>query len=424
MRNKKIKVLHIITHLRVGGAQDNTLLTVERHDRTKYDVTLMCAPDGAWVERAQKIPELKIVFIEKLTRPIHPISDARAFLQIYRHLKNETYDIVHTHSSKPGFLGRIAAKLAKVPVVVHTIHGFPFHDFMAPALHGFFAFLEKQCAKLSDKMITVSKLNLKKTVELGIAPERKLINIYSGIDFNKFKKKMDGKNKRAELGIPENCFVVGMIGRLSQQKSPWNLIKAAPAVLARHPNTLFISVGNGELLEKMQTLARKLNIGDKFKFLGLRRDIAELLHIMDVYTLPSQWEGLGRSLTEAMYMKKAVVASDVEGVPEIVENGRTGLLVPANNPQRLAESIVQLLADRELREKLGEKAHCKVCEIFKAEKMVADIEKLYLDSMQEKTLLQVRASSENSNNTAASQRITSAQDEIVPSQIRSQESLP
>ncbi|MCA9733053.1 MAG: glycosyltransferase family 4 protein [Deferribacteres bacterium] len=378
---EKFKVLHIITHMHVGGAQDNTLITVERHDRKKFDVTLMCSPEGAWVERAKQIPNLNIVFIEKLTRPIHPVSDVLAFFQIYRHLKTEKYDIVHTHSSKPGFLGRIAAKLAKVPVVVHTIHGFPFHDFMMPVLRRFFIFLEKQCAYLSDRMITVSNLNLKKTVELGIAQPEKLVNIYSGIDFRNFDHPVDRRKIRNELGIPEDFHVVGMIGRLSKQKSPWNLVKAAPLVLRRHPNTVFLSVGNGELQKEMHTLAHSLKLGDRFRFLGFREDIAELLHIFDVYTLPSQWEGLGRSLTEAMYMKKAVIASDVEGVPELVEHEKTGLLVPPNNPEKLAESIILLLEDAALRKHLGEKAYLQVKDTFEADKMVHDIEKLYAEHL-------------------------------------------
>lgn len=367
--------------MHVGGAQDNTLLTVERHDRKKFNVTLMCSAEGAWVDRAKSIPDLKIVFVDKLTRPIHPVSDVLAFFQIYRHLKHEKYDIVHTHSSKPGFLGRIAAKLANVPVVVHTIHGFPFHDFMLPVLRRFFIFLEKKCARLSDKLITVSKLNLKKTLDLGIAPKDKLVNIYSGIDFRNFDHKIDGNEIRNALAIPQNSLVVGIIGRLSKQKSPWNLVKAAPLVLKKHPNTIFVSVGNGELQKEMYALAEKLKLGKQFKFLGFREDIANLLHIFDVYTLPSQWEGLGRSLTEAMYMKKAVIASAVEGVPELVEHGKTGLLVPPNDPEKLAESICQLLGDTLLRNNLGKKAHFKVKDIFEADKMVVDIEKLYFECL-------------------------------------------
>ncbi|KAA3617970.1 MAG: glycosyltransferase family 1 protein [Calditrichaeota bacterium] len=413
MRRKKIKVIHIITHLHVGGAQDNTLLTVERHDRKKIDVTLMCAPDGYWVERAQKIPDLRLVFIDKLTRPIHPISDISAFFQIYSHLKKEGYDIVHTHSSKPGFLGRIAAKMAKVPIVVHTIHGFPFHDFMSPVLRRFFTYLEKQCAKLSDKMITVSNLNLKKAVQLQIAPAEKFTNIYSGIDFCNFDKKVDCNKKRAELGIPDDHFIVGMIGRQSKQKSPWNLIKAAPAILKAHPKTCFVSVGSGELFKDMQKLVNTMNLSEKFIFLGQRHDIAELLQIFDVYTLPSQWEGLGRSLTEAMYLKKAIVASDVEGVPELVEDGKTGLLVPPNNPALLAESIISLLANQKKREQLGANAHNRVKEDFQAAKMVDDIENLYEECLHGSQGQAVKIDKSNVNGSNSKGKIIPKTDRIV-----------
>ena len=415
MKNRKIKVLHIITHLHVGGAQDNTLLTLEQHDRKKFDVTLMCAPEGDWVSRAQNIPELKIVFIDKLTRPIHLFSDVIAFFKILRHLRKVEYDIVHTHSSKPGFLGRIAAKMAKVPLVIHTIHGFPFHDFMPKIPRLFFIFLEKQCARLSDRIITVSRLNLEKAVELGIAPKDKFTNIYSGIDFCKFKATGDRDSKRQELGIPADHLIVGMIGRLSKQKSPWNLIDAAPLVLEKFPNTCFISVGSGELFDNMKARVHKHNLEKHFMFLGWRQDIADLLQLFDVYTLPSQWEGLGRSLTEAMYLKKAVVASAVEGVPEIVENGETGLLVPANNPRLLAEGICRLLADENLRRKMGEKAFQKVCEIFKVEKMVADIERLYVVSLQESLRRQVHTQKTNAANSRQEKTYISQKDEVVSS---------
>lgn len=415
MKNRKIKVLHIITHLHVGGAQDNTLLTIEQHDRKKFEVTLMCAPEGDWIARAQKIPDLQIVFIDKLTRPIHLVNDVIAFFKILGHLRKFEYDIVHTHSSKPGFLGRIAAKMVKVPLIIHTIHGFPFHDFMPKIPRAFFIFLEKQCARLSDKMITVSRLNLKKALELGIAPKDKFTNIYSGIDFCKFKMTGDREGKRQELGIPTDHLIVGMIGRLSKQKSPWNLIDAAPLVLKKFQNTCFISVGSGELFENMKARVLKLKLEKHFLFLGWRQDIADLLHLFDVYTLPSQWEGLGRSLTEAMYLKKAVVASAVEGVPEIVEDGETGLLVPANNPHLLAERICHLLADEKLRTYLGENAHNKVCEIFKAEKMVAEIEHLYVASLQEKSGQQIEMQNSKLTKDAQEKSFISQKDEVISS---------
>ncbi|MCG8607097.1 glycosyltransferase, partial [bacterium] len=192
----RIGILHIITNLPVGGAQDNTLITVERLDRSKFDVTLMCSDEGQWVDRARKIKDLKLEFIDKLTRRIRIFNDIIAFLKIYRILRQGDYKIVHTHSSKPGVLGRFAAKFAGVPVIIHTIHGFPFHDFMNPVLNHLLIRLERILSRLSDRLVTVSTLNLEKANKLRLADPYKLVNIYSGIDFKRFDIEIDREAKR------------------------------------------------------------------------------------------------------------------------------------------------------------------------------------------------------------------------------------
>lgn len=382
---ERIKILHLITNLPVGGAQDNTLLTVERLDRDKFDVALMCAPEGQWVTRARQLQEVELIFVKELCREIHPVYDLWAFFRIYSAIRRGRYGIVHTHSSKPGFLGRLAAWLARVPVIIHTIHGFPFHDFMPAEVRRFYIWIERQLARITDYLVTVSRLNLEKAVQLGIAKRDKFVNVYSGIDFEKFDVDIDVPRKKLELGIAEGENVVGMVGRLSEQKAPWNLIQAIPQILAHHPRTRFVFVGDGELRNKMKALARELNVSAHTLFLGFREDVAEILRILDVYVLPSQWEGLGRSLTEAMYLRRAVVATAVEGVPELVESGKTGLLIPPHDPQALAQAVGALLSAPEMRRQMGEAARQKVNGAFEADHMIKDLERLYHKALKDKS---------------------------------------
>ena len=170
----KIKILHVITHLPIGGAQDNTLYTVELLDKEKYDISLCCNLDGELVERAKKIEDIKLFDIPFLCREVNPYSDIRAFLSLYKLFKKEDFTIIHTHSSKAGLLARLAAVLNKTPIVIHTIHGFAFNDFMNIFKRNFYIYVEKLLAKWTDILITVSNLNKKKIIELNITHEKKL----------------------------------------------------------------------------------------------------------------------------------------------------------------------------------------------------------------------------------------------------------
>ncbi|MEJ2627862.1 MAG: glycosyltransferase family 4 protein [bacterium] len=374
---KKIRLLHIITHLAIGGAQDNTLLTLEKLDKNKYDITLLCGKSGQWIQRAHSIPDIKIIFINELIRKIHCFYDIIALIKIFFYIKKNKFSLVHTHSSKAGFSGRIAAKMAGVPVIIHTIHGFPFHDYMNPVKKIFFIILERLLAKISTKLITVSKLNLKKALDLKIDQDNKFVNIYSGIEFEKFEKRIQQRKIRNNLNIDDNIKVISLIGRLSKQKAPQYLLKAVPEIISQYPDVLFLLVGDGELKKYLIKLTKKLNIIDKVLFLGFRKDIPEILQITDIFVLTSLWEGLGRSLTEAMYMGKPVIATRVEGVPEIVQHEKTGLLVKPKDYKGVATSINKLLGNPRFREKLGKNAHALVAKKFSAEKMVKAIDSVY-----------------------------------------------
>lgn len=384
-KDNRIHVLHIITNLPLGGAQDNTLMTVEKLDRTKFEVSLLCSSEGQWLERARQIENLNLIFVDELTRKIRIPYDLIAFWKIYKFIQQGQYTVVHTHSSKPGVLGRLAARLAGVPVIIHTIHGFPFHDFMNPVVRHFFIVVERLLSKLTHRLVTVSKLNLEKAVSLRLANRRKFVNIYSGIEFEKYDVKVDVEAKKNELGIVNGEKIVGMVGRFSEQKAPLNFIKAIPGVLNARSDVCFVMVGDGELRQNIVKLSSKLGLRSKIRLLGYREDIAEILQILDVYVLPSLWEGLGRSLTEAMYASRPVVATDVEGVPELVKHEETGILVPPNDVQAIARGILTLLSDEQKAQRLGKAAKQRIGEAFRADAMVRSLERVYEEVISERT---------------------------------------
>ena len=376
----KIRVLHIITHLPIGGAQDNTLLTVEGLNKDQYDVTLLTGPGGEWLGRARQIPDLKVIIVPEIVREINLFYDIISIIKIFKIIKKHNYQIVHTHSSKPGFSGRIASKLAGVPHIIHTIHGFPFNDYMPRWQQSLYVLLERCLGRFTQKLITVCNLNKEKAIKLCIAPRNKFITIYSGIDFSKFhfKGKVD---KERLFGISNSQKIVGMVGRLSKQKAPQIFIDAIPKVLIEFPDTMFLLIGDGELRPQLELQIKQLGIENNIVIQGFREDIPQVLSCLDIFVLSSLWEGLGRSLTEAMYMKCPVVATGVEGVPELVENEVVGLLVEPDDPDAISAGILALLKDASKAKRLAENAHSRVAHDFDAEKMVAEIHKLYQDCL-------------------------------------------
>lgn len=378
------KILHLITHLPMGGAQDNTLLTVEKHDRAQFTVHLAANPNGYWSDRSQRVADI-FHPLPHLAHPIRPLQDLRALLSIVQLLSREKFDIVHTHSSKAGILGRWAARIAKVPVVVHTIHGFPFHDFMPAWQRQLYINLERSARPFTDFFITVSELNRLEAAKLGILSLENSQTIYSGINFSKLDRPFNLPEIRQQLGIPHGWQTIVMVGRLDPQKAPHYLIEAFAQVVKQHPETLLLLVGEGELQPTLQMQAEKLGIANQVKFLGLREDIPEILTVADVFSLSSLWEGLGRAMTEAMLLGKPVVVPNIYGIPEIVHHGETGLLFPVGDTERLAAHLSYLLQHPEAGYHMGQNAKKLTRKLFDADYMVQQIERVYERLLSQKT---------------------------------------
>ena len=374
--SKKIKLLHVITHLPIGGAQDNTLYTVELLNKDKYDISLSCNLNGELVSRAKKVKHLKLYDVPNLLREVSIINDIRAFLYLYKLIKKENFTIIHTHSSKAGFLGRIAAMLNKTPIVIHTIHGFAFHDYMNSFKKNIFIYLEKLSAKWTHGLVTVSNLNKKKVVDLGIAPIEKLKNIYSGIDLTLF---INEKNDqfRKELNLDSNHLLLGSVGRLSNQKDPITMIEAFSIVSKKFPNAHLTLVGDGELRDEILIKIDQLQLNGRVHLTGNKNDPWKIYHSLDLFIMSSIYEGLGRSITEALSCGVPVVCTSVEGVPEIVRENKTGILVPPKDPGALATGIIKSLNDMDNAKKMAEEGRKFVNENFDVKKMVDDIDTLY-----------------------------------------------
>lgn len=378
-----LRVLHIITRLVVGGAQENTLLTCEGlNAMPEYDVTLATGidrgPEGDLLDRAEK--SVKLILVPELGRNINPIADVRALWKLYRIIRRGRYHIVHTHSSKAGVLGRIAAKLAGTPLIVHTLHSLVFHEYQPWIVNRTWWLVKKICAPMTDHFLSVSSIIVRKAVAAGIDRPGKFTTVYSGMELDWFlNSEADGAAVRREFGIPAEAPVVGKIARLFPLKGHDQLMDAAPEIVRRVPNVRFFLVGDGILNDYLRERARSAGILDNFVFAGLirRERIPEMLAAMDVVVHTSLREGLARVLPQALAMGKPCVSFDIDGAPEVILDGETGYLVKPYDNQTLANRIATLLADPELRARMGAQGRRHVDPAWRAETMVAGTAAVY-----------------------------------------------
>jgi len=387
---KKLRVLHLITRLDKGGSAEDTLLAVKGLDKTKFEVTLMSGPvEDPGQDREKEIEEsgIRHIFISELVRDVSLFKDLKAFLKIYRVLRKEKFDIVHSHTSKAGFLGRLAAKLSGVPISIYTPHGHVFFGYFSPLKTKIFILLEKLASPLTDKITALTNGEKEDYLSHKIAGERRLVVICSGVDLNKFKElPSDEKLKiKKELGIPESSLLVGTVGRLVPVKGPEFLIEASKIILTKYPDSYFIFAGDGPLRQSLEMKARRMGVRENIIFLGWRDDVPRIISILDVFVLPSLNEGMGRVLVEAMALRKPIVASRVGGIPDLVAHGKNGFLVPPQDPRELAKFIQLLLEDREKREEMGS-AGQKIISNFSKERMIEDTERLYEELRMQKNI--------------------------------------
>lgn len=375
----KIKVAHIITQLELGGAQQNTLYTVSHLGEDQFQTVLISGPGGILDPEARKLSQqgIQVHFVESLVRPISPSADLRALWALYHLLKKEKPHIVHTHSSKAGILGRWAAYWAGVPILIHTFHGLGFHEGQKWPYRFLLAFIERISAKISSKLIAVSRANQSYGLKYQIGKPYQYELIRSGVDLSRFPSPVNRMQKRLELGIQQHKPLVISIGNFKPQKNPLDFVQMAKHVLKQVPQARFLFVGDGELRPKVEAALLKEGIWDKVLLAGWRKDTAEILSTSDLFVMTSLWEGLPRSLVEAMASGLPVAAYDVDGIRDILHDGENGFLVTPKDVEALSQRVIQLLKDESLRQRLGSAARISIGKEFDINTMVRQQEELY-----------------------------------------------
>jgi len=374
-----LRVLHIITQSRpFGGAQQNTLSLVTRMDRERFESHLACGPHGPLIDAARGAG-IPVTVLPTLDNPLHPIADARALAGMVRLCRARRFDVIHTHSTKAGVLGRLGAALCHTPVVIHTIHAVPFDDFQRPAIRVAALWAERLAARWCDRLISIGDTLADDFARARICPREKIVTIRSGIDFSRFDISVDPIEARRRLGIGPGEPVVGSVGHMREAKGYPYLLEAASLVRRQFADLRIVIIGDGPAWEQVKQRARELGLADCCLFLGRREDVPVLLRIMDLYAQASLWEGIPRAIQEAMYVGLPVVATDVNGTSEVVAHGVTGILVPPRDVVALAQAIGDLLADRAAAARLGAAGQSKMSGEFSIERTVQQTEELYLE---------------------------------------------
>src|SRR5688572_15657074 len=345
----KPKVIHVITKLELGGAQKVTLMTLERLPRDQYELGLVTGPEGLLVDWASRIEGLDRVWMPSLIREVRPIQDLKALFGLMTLFRREKPQIVHTHSSKAGILGRWAARLAGVPFIFHTAHGFGFNDFQRPMVKRVYVWLERITTKITTKLVVVSYANAQKGEQNRVFKPGDWILCRDAISVTEFIQPGPRRRKLPEWGIPPDKLVVGMIACLKPQKSPVDFVDVAARVLKENRQSHFVLAGDGELRPQVEQRIQELGIGQHFTLLGWQTDMPEVYRNLDVVVLTSLWEGLPCVFSEAMAGDLPIVATNVDGAREAIVDGENGFLHEPHDVEGMSRSVLKLLQDLELR---------------------------------------------------------------------------
>jgi glycosyltransferase involved in cell wall biosynthesis len=366
-----VKVLLMIDDAAVGGGQRHVLWLAERLDRDRFQVSVACQNRGYLVDELRK---------RDIT--VYPLSMSNylSFTSLWRCvrlLRNIDPTVLHTHGGTAGFVGRVASLFAPVKGIIHTYHGIHYLHYGVSIRRILYTWMDRLLLRWTDRLICVAQNDFDLGSRSGVINPTKSVVIRNGIDVHHY-----GSNRRlSDVGNRDkgnsNHKIVGTIGRLHVQKGHAYLIEAAKLVVEKFPSTVFQIIGDGELRQSLERRSRTLGIENNVQFLGTRPDVPELLAHMDVFVLPSLWEGMPIVILEAMAARKPIVASDVDGVSEIVLDKEDGILVPPKNPEKLAQVIILILTDQDLAECLGQRGFDKVVSQFGIDTTVARTQELY-----------------------------------------------
>jgi glycosyltransferase involved in cell wall biosynthesis len=351
-----LRVLHVITRLTLGGSSESTIASAETVARAGYDVALavgLAESDASTVAEARR-RGCRLLDVRALDREASPVRDLAALAALVRLMRAWRPAVVHTHTSKAGFIGRLAARVAGVPVVVHQPHGHVFYAYWGPVRTALYLRLERLAACWTDRIVTLTDRGAAEHLARGVGRPAQYVTIPSGVPVESLRAQAPARDvARGDLGLAPDAFVVMGVGRLVPVKGFDVLVEALPAVAAAVPSTCVVLVGDGPERDALERRVAALGLADRVRFAGAQPDVVRYLAAADVLAAPSRNEGMGRALVEALALGVPVVASVVGGIPDVVTDRQDGRLVPAEDPRALAEALTELGRDPTLVAKLG-----------------------------------------------------------------------
>lgn len=378
----KIKILHVVRPA-AGGMKNHLLNLVRYTDNTRFEVAVACPPNSpTWNEFSEM--GVKLVPIP-LMGELSPAKDYAAVRSLVKYLLQSGTTILHAHSSKGALVGRLAAFIARTPVVIFTSHNSIFYEEWPQWKKKLFAGVERLLARFTDRIITVSDALKQELIEKENLPSKQITTIYNGIEADKFNSKVDTMAIRRSMNIPELGPVIGTIARLAPQKGISYFLKAASLLKDYQVN--FLVVGDGPLRQTLEQEVVELGLQNRVIFAGQRENIAEILATLDIFVLPSVTEGLPLTILEAMAAGTPVVATRVGGIPEAISEGKTGLVVPSKDPEALAVALAGLIGERDKLVRMGSNGQKCVNEKFTVNIMVEKTMQLYKHLLEEKKLI-------------------------------------
>lgn len=380
---ERIKILHVVRPAE-GGMKEHLVSLAKNTDQNKFKVMVAC-PEGS--STYDELVKAGIeVFPFSIVGQLNPKRDWRSIRQLITIMKKVRPHIVHTHSSKAGLVGRIAAKMTGVPIVFMTAHNSIFYDNLSLKKKLLFAYTEKMLALGTDKIIAVSEALKDEILTWEKINPAKITVIKNGIDVEKFQISVDKIKICQELDLKPDLPIVGTVARFAPQKGLTYLIDAIAMI--NNTDAQFLIIGDGPLREDLEKQVQKLGLTNKIFFAGLRRDIDHLLPVMDIFVLPSVTEGLPLTILEAMAAARPIVATAVGGIPEVIIDKKTGLLIPSKDADKLAQAIKQLLEDNTLARTLANNGFALVDKEFNLNLMVKNTTDMYLQylSLKEKQI--------------------------------------
>ena len=373
-------VCHVITKLELGGAQEVALYTVGHLDRTKFRPVLIAGPGGFLTDEAKRVPGVEVIILPSLGRPIHALGDLAALLALVKLFRRLRPAIVHTHSSKAGILGRWAAWFARVPVILHTIHGYGITPAQPSWLRRVLILLERITGWVTSHWIAVAQADRKTGIQWGLFDDHHVSVVRPGIDPGPFQSALlpaDRDRVRAEFGANPDDWLIGTVACLKPQKAPEDFVAVAKRICEVLHRARFVLIGDGELRPSIEALVEQYGLKQRVHLAGWRRDIPTAMKAFDVFLLTSRWEGLPRVLLEARAAGIPVVATKVGGVEEVIVEGRHGWLSAVGDISTLSEGVSRTLRERGVQSAGSVGFSEPLPKEFHLEEMVKQYESLY-----------------------------------------------